>query len=70
MHSNGIIQSGLSGKKFTNTRVDPLRLKRRMTSGPTGPPLMTSDERGPQARHRRSSRQPAALIGAFVPWFL
>ncbi|OGL08455.1 MAG: hypothetical protein A3I14_13640 [Candidatus Rokubacteria bacterium RIFCSPLOWO2_02_FULL_73_56] len=70
MHSNGIIQSGLSGKTF-RTRA-PVRVRmRRIAPGVIGPPLTTSTRAGRHARHARSScRRIQSWYAAFVPRFL
>ena len=45
MHSNGIIHSGLSGKKLRK-RVSIRAFTRRTSPGVTGPPLITSTRSG------------------------
>ena len=57
MQPNGIIHSGLSGKKFTNS-VSARAFTRRTRFGVMGPPLMTSTTSGRhEAQARSSSRR-------------
>ena len=46
MHSNGIIHSGLSGKKLTKSDVEPRLDPARSSPGVIGPPLITSTTSG------------------------
>src|SRR4030095_13758715 len=72
MHSKGIIQSGLSGKKLRK-RVSTRAFTRRTSPGVTGPPLITSTRSGRHATHARSSRRrletcALSLAATLEPW--